>query len=47
MKECYKARWLLETEQRLERELEQEYAGLLTPDKVRVFIPKYLQEATA
>jgi hypothetical protein len=35
MTECYTARWLLETEQRLERELEHEYAGLLTPLRLR------------
>ena len=47
MKQCYKARWLLETEQRLERELEQEYAGLLTPEAVRAFIAQFLRQATA
>jgi len=47
MKQCYKARWLIETENRIAEELEQEYAGLLTPDAVRAFIAQYLQQATA
>jgi hypothetical protein len=47
MKKCYKARWLIETENQLAQELEQEYAGLLTPEAVRNFIAQFLQQATS
>ena len=45
--EIYKSKWLRETEAQMAQELEQEYAGLLTPEAVRQFIADFLQKATS
>jgi hypothetical protein len=47
MKQIYKSKWLRETESQLAQELEEEYAGLLTPEAVRQFIADFLQKATS
>jgi hypothetical protein len=47
VKEIYKSRWLVEKENQLAKQLEGEYAGLLTPEAVRQFIAQFLRKATA